>query len=278
MFSIIRPVNLLLLFAVQFTLWYRLCSQNINESGLTDFILLCCSVICVAAGGYIFNDIIDIETDRINKFRKVFIDRYISRKGAFILYFSLNIVALVLAISLWHFNIILITLSAILLLYFYSKRFKGTVLFGNLIVAILSILPIIEIYLYFDSKNAEFEFLAYTIFAFLTTLLREIVKDREDTEGDLKSGIKTLANSISESKLKLILLVINCSLLTSLITFPICLKNFNILSFGAYFVLMISPALIIFALIYKLKQKNSYSFLSLFIKIYMFLGLIRLWI
>jgi hypothetical protein len=50
------------------------------------------------------------------------------------------------------------------------------------------------------------------------------------------------------------------------------------LSILVYLLLMILPALIIFALINKLKNQSNYSRLSFFIKIYMFLGLIRLWI
>jgi len=278
MIGIFRPVNLLLLFAVQFTLWHRLCLHHHATAEIFNFILLTISVICCAAAGYVINDIFDIETDRINKTDRVFIDRKISKKNAFMLYNLLNCWALGSAVALQDIKIILITSAAILLLFFYSKNLKNTILTGNLTVALLSILPIIEIYLYFDAGNSKSEFAAYAIFAFLTTVLREIVKDREDQDGDLKSGVKTLANSISNKKLKLVLFILNILLLATLVGFIFYLNNFKTPYFLIYILLMIIPSLIIFALIIRLKYQSDYSFLSLFIKIYMFLGLILLWI
>jgi 4-hydroxybenzoate polyprenyltransferase len=144
-------------------------------------------------------------------------------------------------------------------------------------IALLSALPVLEIYYFFKPLNVDNEFFAYALFAFLTTLLREIVKDKEDSNGDLKSGIKTLANTISDSKLKMVLLTVNSALLICLVGFLFFLNDFTMLTFWVYMVIMILPALLIFVLIYKLKN-HTYSRLSLFIKVYMFLGLIRLWI
>jgi len=277
MIGILRPVNLLLLLAVQFTLWYKLCTPNYDISTLLSFFLFSFSVICTAAAGYVINDIIDTKTDLINKNGKVYIDIKISKKNAILLYYLLNIFALASAIILLDFVIISFTVVAIFLLYIYSKSLKNTVLIGNMTIALLSALPVLEIYYFFKPLNVDNEFFAYALFAFLTTLLREIVKDKEDSNGDLKSGIKTLANTISDSKLKMVLLNVNSALLICLVGFLFFLNDFTMLTFWVYMVIMILPALLIFVLIYKLKN-HTYSRLSLFIKVYMFLGLIRLWI
>jgi 4-hydroxybenzoate polyprenyltransferase len=277
MIGILRPVNLLLLLAVQFTLWYKLCTPNYDISTLLSFFLFSFSVICTAAAGYVINDIIDTKTDLINKNGKVYIDIKISKKNAILLYYLLNIFALASAIILLDFVIISFTVVAIFLLYIYSKSLKSTVLIGNMTIALLSALPVLEIYYFFKPLNVDNEFFAYALFAFLTTLLREIVKDKEDSNGDLKSGIKTLANTISDSKLKMVLLTVNSALLICLVGFLFFLNDFTMLTFWVYMVIMILPALLIFVLIYKLKN-HTYSRLSLFIKVYMFLGLIRLWI
>jgi 4-hydroxybenzoate polyprenyltransferase len=277
MIGILRPVNLLLLLAVQFTLWYKLCTPNYDISTLLSFFLFSFSVICTAAAGYVINDIIDTKTDLINKNGKVYIDIEISKKNAILLYYLLNIFALASAIILLDFVIISFTVVAIFLLYIYSKSLKNTVLIGNMTIALLSALPVLEIYYFFKPLNVDNEFFAYALFAFLTTLLREIVKDKEDSNGDLKSGIKTLANTISDSKLKMVLLNVNSALLICLVGFLFFLNDFTMLTFWVYMVIMILPALLIFVLIYKLKN-HTYSRLSLFIKVYMFLGLIRLWI
>jgi 4-hydroxybenzoate polyprenyltransferase len=267
----------LLLLAVQFTLWYKLCTPNYDISTLLSFFLFSFSVICTAAAGYVINDIIDTKTDLINKNGKVYIDIKISKKNAILLYYLLNIFALASAIILLDFVIISFTVVAIFLLYIYSKSLKSTVLIGNMTIALLSALPVLEIYYFFKPLNVDNEFFAYALFAFLTTLLREIVKDKEDSNGDLKSGIKTLANTISDSKLKMVLLTVNSALLICLVGFLFFLNDFTMLTFWVYMVIMILPALLIFVLIYKLKN-HTYSRLSLFIKVYMFLGLIRLWI
>ena len=277
MIGILRPVNLLLLLAVQFTLWYKLCTPNYDISTLLSFFLFSFSVICTAAAGYVINDIIDTKTDLINKNGKVYIDIKISKKNAILLYYLLNIFALASAIILLDFVIISFTVVAIFLLYIYSKSLKSTVLIGNMTIALLSALPVLEIYYFFKPLNVDNEFFAYALFAFLTTLLREIAKDKEDSNGDLKSGIKTLANTISDSKLKMVLLTVNSALLICLVGFLFFLNDFTMLTFWVYMVIMILPALLIFVLIYKLKN-HTYSRLSLFIKVYMFLGLIRLWI
>jgi 4-hydroxybenzoate polyprenyltransferase len=277
MIGILRPVNLLLLLAVQFTLWYKLCTPNYEISTLLSFFLFSFSVICTAAAGYVINDIIDTKTDLINKNGKVYIDIKISKKNAILLYYLLNIFALASAIILLDFVIISFTVVAIFLLYIYSKSLKSTVLIGNMTIALLSALPVLEIYYFFKPLNVDNEFFAYALFAFLTTLLREIVKDKEDSNGDLKSGIKTLANTISDSKLKMVLLTVNSALLICLVGFLFFLNDFTMLTFWVYMVIMILPALLIFVLIYKLKN-HTYSRLSLFVKVYMFLGLIRLWI
>ena len=278
MFNILRPINLLLLLAVQFTLWFRLCVPNVVEAKLMEFILICISVICTAAAAYIINDIVDIATDKINKPQKVYIKNYVSKNKAFIAYFMLNAAAITAAIFIFDLFIIIITISSIALLYLYSSKLKQTIFWGNLTIALLSALPVLELYFFFKPSNADNEFLAYALFAFLTTLLREIVKDKEDSDGDLKSGIKTLANSISENKLKIVLYAVNGSLTICLVCFLFFIKDINISSFLLYMVTMILPALLIFVLIYKLKNNFTYSRLSLSIKIYMFLGLIRLWI
>jgi 4-hydroxybenzoate polyprenyltransferase len=277
MFHILRPINLLLLLAVQFTLWFRLSVPNVVEAKLMEFILICISVICTAAAAYIINDIVDIATDKINKPQKVYIKNYASKKKAFIAYFMLNAAAITAAIFVFDLFIIIVTISSIALLYLYSSKLKQTIFWGNLSIALLSALPVLEIYFYFSPINVNIDFFGYALFALLTTLLREIVKDREDSEGDLKSGIKTLANSISVNKLKMVLYAVNGSLTICLVCFLFFMKDININIFLLYMVTMVLPALLIFVLIYKLKTQYTYSRLSLFIKIYMFLGLIRLW-
>jgi 4-hydroxybenzoate polyprenyltransferase len=94
------------------------------------------------------------------------------------------------------------------LLYFYSASYKRQFLIGNLVVALLTALvPMLVVFyewpaLYrYYSLNAirlpEFNFIIYwiggfSLFAFITNLIREIIKDIEDFEGDLAYGRNTI--------------------------------------------------------------------------------------
>ena len=62
-------------------------------TALTDFqfFVLVLATICIAAAGYIINDISDIDTDKINKPEKLIINKHISEKVGFNLFIAFNI-------------------------------------------------------------------------------------------------------------------------------------------------------------------------------------------
>jgi 4-hydroxybenzoate polyprenyltransferase len=94
------------------------------------------------------------------------------------------------------------------LLYFYSASYKRQFLIGNIIVAILTaMVPLLVVFyewpaLYkYYTINAirlpQINFIIYwvggfALFAFLTNLIREIIKDIEDFEGDSAYGRNTV--------------------------------------------------------------------------------------
>src|SRR4030042_4845349 len=102
----------------------------------------------------------------------------------------------------------LLFLLVSVLLYFSSASYKRQFLIGNVIVAILTaMVPLLVIiyewpflYRYYAVNAIEvpgLRFLFYwiggfSLFAFLTTLTREIIKDIEDFEGDLTYGRNTM--------------------------------------------------------------------------------------
>ena len=97
-------------------------------------------------------------------------------------------------------------------LYKYSKNYKTTFLIGNLQVAFLTALSIILIALFDlipigisfeDGSETIFNIiLFYAGFSFITTLIREIIKDLEDMEGDTEKNANTLAINYGISKTK----------------------------------------------------------------------------
>jgi 4-hydroxybenzoate polyprenyltransferase len=94
------------------------------------------------------------------------------------------------------------------LLWFYSASYKRQFLVGNIVVAILTALvPILVVFYEFPAlykyyganavshpsyKLFFFWTGGFAMFAFLTTLAREIIKDIEDYEGDIEYGRNTL--------------------------------------------------------------------------------------
>jgi len=176
-----------------------------------DFVILVLSTVCITAGGYVINDYFDIRTDLINR-GEVIVGTKISRRKAMLWHSVLNIVGVLAGFYVsaragyFWFGIIFLLVSG--LLYFYSASYKRQFFIGNLLVAILTALvPVLVVlfewaalYRYYSAHAIEIpqlRFLFYwvggfALFAFLTTLIREIIKDTEDFEGDAAYGRNTI--------------------------------------------------------------------------------------
>jgi 4-hydroxybenzoate polyprenyltransferase len=96
-------------------------------------------------------------------------------------------------------------LGCVVLLYFYSTTFKRKLLIGNIIISLLTAWLILVLYvsefrfgLLLNEDHAHrlsrlFKFaIVYSSFAFIVSLVREVVKDIEDMEGDMKYGCRTM--------------------------------------------------------------------------------------
>jgi 4-hydroxybenzoate polyprenyltransferase len=178
-----------------------------------SFWLLVTSTTLIAAAGYIINDYFDVKTDIINHPETVVIDKTIKRRTAMLLHLIFSGMGLLLgawlAYRCFALRLVLFQLVAISLLWYYSTHFKKQLLTGNLVIAFLtSIIPFIPLAYeilnsvhvntaYFDQEPEKLKLLlAITLlfsgFAFLTSLIREIVKDMEDFKGDIQTGCKTM--------------------------------------------------------------------------------------
>jgi 4-hydroxybenzoate polyprenyltransferase len=196
---------------------------------LIDFIILVLSTVFITAGGYVINDYFDIKTDLVNR-GEVIVGTKIPRRMAMMWHSIFNILGVAggLYISwkagyIWM-GILFIIVSG--LLYFYSASYKRQFLIGNLIVALLTAMVPMLVVLYewpalfqYYSVNSSnipgLSFLFYwvggfALFAFLTTLSREVIKDIEDFEGDLAYGRNTLpvVLGVTASKIVAVSLII----------------------------------------------------------------------
>lgn len=274
--KLIRPVNLILTILTQ--VLFIISASRINHSALnidfsnirtreSIFTLFAC--IFVAAGGYIINDIFDIETDQINKPEKLILSKHISLKSARIFYAILTAIGIGSGF-LVGLGMGILCLVLAVLLYFYSSDLKGEMLQGNLLIAMMAGMVV-----YVSSRGvynvSNTYFAEYASIAFFITMVREIIKDIEDIEGDKAHDYETypVVKGIQKSKnLSLVFLVITLGIIALLY-----IQAANIL-FTIFMSIFIIPALIYVAyLIFKAKEKSEFRKISNWLKTTIFLGL-----
>jgi len=150
-----------------------------SEAGLTLLIM---------AGGYWLNDVFDYKIDRINRPERTLVGRLISRKKVLAVYAVLMGGVLAAGLAL-PFKFQLVNSAAILTLAVYAGWFKRRAVVGNVLIAGLAALVVFTGGLFYHLTWAIFWGM---VFAFYSTLLREMVKDVEDIQGDLRYGLRTL--------------------------------------------------------------------------------------
>jgi 4-hydroxybenzoate polyprenyltransferase len=199
------------------------------------FALLVIATIFITAGGYVINDYFDIQTDLINK-GKVIVGTKIPRRQAMMWHNIFNIAGVATGFFIsWQTGYIWLgTLFLVVsgLLYFYSASYKRQFLIGNIIVAVLTaMVPLLVVFYEWPwlykhySVNAikmpDISFIFYwtggfALFAFITTLTREIIKDIEDFEGDVAYGRNTvpvIIGVLSSKIVSICLIIITIALL-----------------------------------------------------------------
>jgi len=285
--KLIRWKNLLLILYLQFILKLLVFPSFKVATNLSffQFIILSSSVLLITAAGYIINDILDLKTDLINKPEKVLVSKQFSIEKSKQLYLWINSIGLVLGIGLslqiekppYSF----VFISASLLLYYYSKKFKTMPLIGNFIVSVLIAFSILIIYVIdIDSsiQTSAQEFVeklifGLALFAFLLNLIRELIKDIEDTKGDYGLNMNTLPILIGKKRTQITASFI-CALSVGLLAL-IIISIASIYKFTAIYLIIFTVLPLTYIGI-KLRSINSLKGLkkvSLFLKIIMFLGL-----
>ena len=144
----------------------------------------------LAMAGNVHNDICDLEIDKINQPHRPLSSGKVSIIGAWFLTIALLGYSLAFAFLAGPLQFMATVLMAILL-YLYNRYFKSWPLIGNFSVSLLCALAI----LFPGLGLAAFPLPMWgaVIFAFVFTLVREIIKDLEDQEGDRALGLKTFA-------------------------------------------------------------------------------------
>lgn len=179
--------------------------ENIKLSNSLFFILVLASV-CIAGAGYIINDYFDVNIDLVNKSSKVIIGKFIKRRWAIVLHAVLSFAGLVLSMyvgyRLRNVLIPLFNFLAIFILVIYSSTFKKKLLIGNILISLLTawvilVMTLAEYRFRLSPQDVIWQRLLklsfiYAGFAFIISLVREVIKDMEDREGDVKYGCTTM--------------------------------------------------------------------------------------
>ncbi|WP_445717453.1 geranylgeranylglycerol-phosphate geranylgeranyltransferase [Flavobacterium sp.] len=291
--KLIRYQNLLMLAFMQLVFRYLFLTKSYIYLALTDFnyALLIISTICIAAGGYVINNIMDQDTDEIAKPQNRVVGVSISETVAYNWYIGLTIIGV--GIGFYLSNVIYKPTFASMfilvatLLYVYATNLKQIPVLGNIIVAFLLSVSIVIIALFdvFPATDSENKIrmgevfgilIDYAIFAFIINLIREIIKDLEDLDGDYQTGINTLPIAIGINKTKIIVSILT---VIAVVILAYYVKTYLFeLDYVVYYALalIIGPLLYFGVRLQTAKEKKEFHHLSLVLKLILFFGIISI--
>ena len=259
-----------------------------------NFILLVVSSVLIAAAGYIINDYFDINIDQINKPTANVVDKIVSRRWAMAWHFVLSGVGILLSAwvawrtGFWY--ILLGNFMCVLLLFGYSVSLKRKLLFGNILISLLTAWVILVIGLaeftspvLTSSKIVEASgkiirlSLLYAGFAFISSLIREAIKDIEDLQGDERYGCRTMPIVWGVNAAKVYIAVWLVVILALLVILQVYVARFEWWWAMVYsIVFIIGPFVLIFFQLYKAKDQKDYHRLSNWTKLVMLTGILSM--
>ena len=288
--NLIRWKNLLIIALVQVLIKYALFLPFSIDITLNwfGFLLLVLSTLCIASAGYVINDIYDVETDIVNRPEKVIVGKTVSEKTANNLYILLNVIGVLIGFYLSHlvgksgFFALFVIISA--LLYVYASYLKQTLLIGNIVVSILVALSLIIVGVFellpaITSQNQSTQLIMfkvlfdYSLFAFIINLVREIVKDIQDIDGDHKVGMNTLPIVIGRDRAKNVLFVLSFVPIFAVVFYLSTYLYKHVIAIIYFLILVVAPLILISIKIFNAKTKNDYQFISNLLKIVMLTGM-----
>jgi len=269
-FRIIRPLNFIIIF-LSITVAYVI--SNKGESLNLIIILAAFAGSLAGAAGNVINDYYDIETDKINKPDRVLPSGDLTGKEAFFLY--LILIFFSLDIALWagvkSFLVVIVSTAVIFL---YSYKLKRVPLLGNIIVSLMTGMAFVLGAIVAENISGG---IIPAVFALVINFIREIVKDIEDMEGDLKNGIKTFPIISGTKKARNIATVSIVALI--LLTIMPFLFEFYKIEYTVLVMLVVNPLLVITVkLLHTSDSRENMKKVSGLLKSSMIFGLIAIYL
>jgi 4-hydroxybenzoate polyprenyltransferase len=284
--KMLRVPNLLIIaltFCIlRYLLFIPVLHSFLLSPGMTDlqFMIMVTATIIIAAAGYITNDYFDVMTDRVNKPEKQYIGNLVTPGSALVSALLLSCIAAALAtwlsVNLKTVFPVTLLLIALAVTWWYAIQLKKSFLWGNIAVASLSAGTIAMAWL-IEKHVSQVSgapsgiitriIVAISIFAFLLSLLREIVKDIEDMDGDRLINCKSLPIIKGISFTKTTLFSFTAITLLLLLIVQICLLRFSGFIAIAWLFLCVEIPLICFTVsLAKAQSKADFHKLSSLLK------------
>lgn len=289
----IRLPNLIIAFITQFIFYYFTFYNNVAKQDLllgskplilVSFIIV---TLIITICGYLINDYYDYELDNHNKNT----ENRLSKGSIILSYTIFNIIGFGLSVVIVSvldvFPYLGIYIIANLLLWMYSAFLKANGFIGNIIVSLFSAGVILILLLaefanlaLISSTDASILFspfnalIFFSIFIFLISLVREIIKDCEDLSGDSIAGMHTLPIRYGLGRTKYIVFAFLILLMIASLAWTYIIWKVQSNIFVIQFITtIIFPQLYLGRLILKSKEKKHFSKISLLSKVIMVFGI-----
>ena len=298
--KIIRWPNLIFIIITQLLFHYCIINHNLKLiliepkiNGLNLLFIILASV-CIAGAGNIINDYFDVNIDVINKPNKVIINQFINRRWAIFWHLILSAIGIGLsfhvAIKINFIWIGILNSIAVLLLFIYSASLKKKFIIGNIIISLLTAWVLIVLmlpeyfelikYRIFSLENYYKIFrlgILYATFSFIISLIREVIKDIEDVDGDRQNACKTMPIVLGINSAKVFISVWLIVIIALLV-----IAQAYVVSFGWWWSIIYAFAFLIWPLVsiqkklFKANSNNDYTELSKKVKWVMLFGILSM--
>jgi 4-hydroxybenzoate polyprenyltransferase len=178
--------------------------------GVIELSILVAASVLIAAGGYAINDYFDQDIDSVNRPQSAVLGKTIGRRWGIFWHLVLSLaglsMSLFFSLRTGNWLTFLFNSLAVLLLWVYSTDFKKQALVGNVVISLLTSWVVLVLYVSEAGLNltglsdARRGFIMsvyrigilYGAFAFMSSVIREAVKDIEDMPGDERHGCRTM--------------------------------------------------------------------------------------
>ena len=258
-----------------------------------QFLLLVLATVCIAAGGFLIQNILDKSSSpSYNQEKKAFVNT-VSEAKAYNLYAALNIIGVGIGFFLSNFiekasfaGIFIVVAAT---LYIYASSLKKNLLVGNLIIATILALCILIVGIYdllplVTPENQPYLkilfgiFIDYACFIFLISFIRELISSFATIEEDLDKGSKTLPIVIGQKNTKIIVSVLLAFVVFATAHYSYYYMFSNNLYSASFYVMALVLAPLIYSLIrlWNISENKEYKQLSLILKTVLIFGMLSI--